>query len=240
MRKIATLTLCSCMVPNPAFDPDLATGAETETGGEWPATSGESEVGSAASSSTSSAVTCGDGRVAAGEQCDDGNMILGDGCDECHIVKYEAEGPQINVDAALLVGWKECYVDSYNSSGFELAALLDACNKAHLMLACREKGSGVFALLAHAPRAEVVTDTAKSDTPHVANGSGWYFHNDWSWGFAKADDPIHRIKCDIEAVNPEQRLCWHTTTGSLTPGWRCGGMTGLESISVERVVLHAD
>jgi len=189
---------------------------------------------------------CGDGIVWVGmEECEDGNMVPGDGCEnDCtktKFNKYNALGPQTNVDKNLLIGWQECYVDVYGSSGMNVQAILQTCNKANLMLACRQKGSGVFALLAHAPRTEVTKDTMQSNTPTNANGSGWYFSDAWSWGFARQGDALQRSSCDIGNTNPEQRLCWHTGGGNINGGWRCGAATGLNGDQAwERVILHAD
>ena len=178
--------------------------------------------------------------VAIGEACDDGNIAPGDGCNEsCEVEKYEAEGPQKNVEKALLFGWEECYVGSYDEAGDSLESLFGECSKANLMLACRQVGSSTFALLSHAPREAVFKDTMKSDIPTIANGSGWYFNDDWSWGFAPLGAPIHLATCDIEASEPELRLCWHTGANTLLAGWRCGA-TGIMSNDWERVVLHAD
>jgi hypothetical protein len=109
------------------------------------------------------------------------------------------------------------------------------------MLACRQVGSDTFKLLAHAPREDVLFFTGTSNTAHDANGVGWYYSDSYSWGFAKQGDPLKRGSCDTESINPTQRLCWHTSNGNLSGGWRCGSATSLNgSATWERVVLHAD
>jgi hypothetical protein len=76
----------------------------------------------------------------------------------------------------------------------------------------------------------VLFDTGTSDTPHNANGSGWYFNPSWSWGFADQGDPIQRDECDVEGPpNAALRLCWHTNSGSLTGGYRAGAVEDLNS-----------
>ncbi|MCA9637586.1 MAG: DUF4215 domain-containing protein [Myxococcales bacterium] len=185
---------------------------------------------------------CGDGFVQPGEGCDDGNLASGDGCSAaCVVEKYTAYGPQRDVPQAALGGWSECWSGPYGSGGTSLAVITASCTKAELMLACRRLGDPVFTLLAHAPRADVFFDTGNTNTPHVANGAGWYYSESWSWGFAAAGDPIERQSCDINEVNAPLRLCWHTGGGYLDGGWRCGVDTDLNSDdSWERVVLHAD
>jgi hypothetical protein len=92
-------------------------------------------------------------------------------------------------------------------------------------------------VLAAAPRADVIFDTGMtSNTPHDANGSGWYFNGDSSWGFAKQGDPIERDSCDIVAdhddpsgPNGDLRLCWHTMSGALDGGFRAGTVDFLNS-----------
>ena len=37
---------------------------------------------------------------------------------------------------------------------------------------------------AHAPRTDVLFDTGTGNVPHDANGVGWYYNGNWSWGFA--------------------------------------------------------
>ena len=88
-------------------------------------------------------------------------------------------------------------------------------------------------MLAAAPRADVLFDTGHTNTPHNANGSGWYFASDWSWGFAPQGQAIQRAQCD--AVTGALRLCWHTfpdpedpinfPAGGLNPGYRLGDLT---------------
>ena len=84
-------------------------------------------------------------------------------------------------------------------------------------------------VLAAAPRSEVFFDTGVStNTLHYANGSNWYFSDDWSWGFAPANEPLLRAapwRCDgggLSTSTAGARLCWHTVGGLLRAGWRSG------------------
>lgn len=194
-------------------------------------------------SATCQTEECGDGIVQPpGEQCDDGNTVDNDGCSAtCQTERFTAVGPQVDVPAASLVGWTTCFTGTYDQNSPTVASVLAACNKANLMLACRPVGAANFTLLAHAPRVDVITDTGMSNTPTNSNGSGWYFNDSWSWGFAKEGDPIVRTSCDVASPNPTLRLCWHTNVGSMQGGWRCGSSTDLNSDPTwERMVLHAD
>lgn len=140
-----------------------------------------------------------------------------------------------------LSGWTQCYLDTYNNTGLTAAGVLAACTGDNLMLACRPTGSGVLTVAAHAPRADVTFDTGGNDTPHNANGVGWYFNDDFSWGFAAEGDSIDLNICDISSTNGGSRLCWHTQQSPPLGGWRCGTNTNLNSSpSFERVVYQAD
>ncbi len=155
---------------------------------------------------------------------------------------YYPFGPQTNVDEGDLVGWTLCDISLYESdTGDDLPAILTACDKDNLMLACRETGSSTIQLLAAAPAVDVLTDTGTGNTPHNANGTGWYFNGDFSWGFALEGDPISLNECDTENTNPELRLCWHTIQSFTVGGWRCGVNTGLnDSTAYEKLIYHAD
>lgn len=107
------------------------------------------------------------------------------------------------------------------------------------MLACRPNGAANFTVLAHAPRIPVITDIGQSNSPTVANGTGWYYDDAYSWGFARQGDPLVRNSCDTDNTNAAQRLCWHTGNNTINSGWRCGASTSIGA-GWERVVLHAD
>lgn len=92
-----------------------------------------------------------------------------------------------------------------------------------MMLAARATGSETLDLLAAAPSADVLFDTGQNhDVTHDANGAGWYFNDSYSWGFAKQGDAVAKSSCDVGSVNPELRLCWHTSAGNMLFGWRDG------------------
>lgn len=154
---------------------------------------------------------------------------------------YQPIGPQTDVAVATVTGggWDQCYQDLYSNSGVPLQDIFDGCPGERLMLACRETGSDTLALLAQAERGDALFDTDFSDTPHDANGTGWYFSDDWSWGFAAEGDEIFRISCDVEeSGNNGQRLCWHTFFGELAAGFRCGSAMSLNtSADWERLIF---
>jgi hypothetical protein len=153
---------------------------------------------------------------------------------------YYPSGPQTFVDKGQLDGWQLCFSDPYNGET-SLGNVLTPCNKDLLLLAGGPTGSSSLTVLAAAPRADVIFDTGTSNDPHNANGSGWYFSPDHSWGFAKEGDPIARFTCDVaDSPNPELRLCWHTADGFLDGGYRAGATESLnDSTDYTRYVYQA-
>jgi hypothetical protein len=152
---------------------------------------------------------------------------------------YYPSGPQTFVDKSELEGWELCFSGFY--SGEEsLDTVLGQCDGDPLLLAGGPTGSTTLNVLAAAPRADVLFDTGTSDTPHNANGTGWYFNPSWSWGFADQGDPIDRGECDTLDSNAELRLCWHTVSGSLDGGYRVGSVENLnDSEDYTRYVYQA-
>jgi hypothetical protein len=149
---------------------------------------------------------------------------------------YYPTGPQSFVDQSRLQGWQLCFSGPYGDSGPALSDVLSNCNGGLLLLAGGPNGSPTLTVLAAAPRADVIFDTGDSNTPHDANGSGWYFSGGLSWGFAKQGDPINRDECDTVAdsddptgPNGDLRLCWHTFGGALEGGFRAGTVDFLNS-----------
>ena len=152
------------------------------------------------------------------------------------------EGVRTNVAIADLGGWEQCFSETYNRSGTSLASVASACAGSHLMLACRRTGTDTLIVAAHAPREDVLFDTDESNTPHNANGVGWYWGRNESWGFAPQGRSIGRNSCDTATDGgTENRLCWHTGSSNLNGGWSCGSNRSLNSSSAyERLVYTAD
>ena len=60
-------------------------------------------------------------------------------------------------------------------------------------------------------------------------------------GLREEGDAINRGSCDfLNAPNPTQRLCWHTSGGNVTGGYRSGSNNGLnESTAYRRAIYVA-
>jgi hypothetical protein len=153
---------------------------------------------------------------------------------------YYPFGPQINVSESTIRsgGWVKCWSGLYGDTSSVLATVLAQCKGPNLLLAGGPVSSSVFDVIAAAPRADVLFDTGTGNTPHNANGSGWYYNANWSWGFAKQGDSLSRTECDTNTTNGAYRLCWHT--GLFAPfnridgGWRSGTNTGLNGSTTYR------
>lgn len=153
---------------------------------------------------------------------------------------YRAHGPQRGVPAAKLIGWTPCFHETFGPTRTSLFTILQACDRRNLMLACRPTGAAEYTVLAHAPRNAVLTDTGHTNAPTIANGTGWYFNEAWSWGFAAAGDPIDRNECDDNTeTHSELRMCIPTRDGTTGLGFRCGD-NFVYTDDWERVFLHAD
>jgi uncharacterized repeat protein (TIGR01451 family) len=161
---------------------------------------------------------------------------------------YYPSGPQTNINESALIGWYVCWSGNYGATA-NLTNILNACDGEYLMMASRPTGSTTFELLAAAPRADVIFDVGNTrNSTHVANGTNWYFDQNWSWGFAKGTDPVDRNSCDVLAsslnpsgANGNLRLCWHTNANTVAVGWRSGihEITSSSDTSYQRFIFEA-
>lgn len=147
-------------------------------------------------------------------------------------------GIQTNVPVAEVTasGWTQCFVNRMDDFATPVASMTAACAGARIMMACRATGAATLQLMAEAPRADVLFDTATGNVVHNANGTDWYYNTSWSMGFAPAGAGVSRSSCDVGSTQADQRLCIHTGGGTFNGGYRCGAATGLNnSAAYERV-----
>jgi hypothetical protein len=200
-----------------------------------------------------SGTTCSSGICANAKatitQCVDGDQCCPAGCVNDKDCLYWQGGVQSNIAPAALVGWTQCYSDTYNIDLTSmLPTLLMQCSKAKLLLACRKVGAPNYQLAAMAPKADVLF--ACGSTPncvHEANGVGWYFDGMSSWGFAPGGATVNRQPVDYDPAETSGnlRMSWYTSGG--IGGFRCGdnsqepgGEWLLFSSDWERVIFQAD
>ena len=175
------------------------------------------------------------------QQCVNGDQCCPAGCAGDTDCLWYVSGVQQNIPEAQLTGWQQCYKGLYADFSPSMSQILSQCSKSKLLLGCRQVGQTTFHTLAMGPRVDVIFDTGTGNTPHDANGVGWYYNDSYSWGFAPQGEPITRNSCDTTNTGNENRLCWHTGGGSINGGWRCGAATGLNGDTTwERIVYQAD
>lgn len=155
---------------------------------------------------------------------------------------YYPSGPQVDTPRSSVVagGWEVCYQDFYDDSGTPLTELLAACDGDYLMLAGGRTSpdTGTYTVLAAAPRADVLWEAGTAmDAARVANGTGWYFSDSYSWGFVAEGSVPQRGSCDTGAERGELRLCWHTGGGAMNGGYRAGLTTAWDT-NWSRTVLQ--
>jgi hypothetical protein len=179
-------------------------------------------------------------------QCGTGDSCCPAGCNlnndgDC---LYWVPGVQQNVDPSMLTGWSQCWTGTYDQSFPQLQTILSQCDKAKLLLACRPVGQQAYALLAMAPRLDVLFDCgSQTNCTKQSNGVGWYYSNSYSWGFAPGGQPVNRNSCDYNDGSqqfPELRMCWHTGGNNINSGYRCGSNDLNGGFNWERVVFEAD
>jgi hypothetical protein len=163
---------------------------------------------------------------------------------DAYAQSYLPAGPQTAVPEATVAtgGWSVCHQSTYDdaASGQSMASILAGCAGENIMLACRPVGATDYTVLAQAPRADVFFPTGSSNTPHVANGSGWYYSDSYSFGFAPEGEPLSRGSCDTAGSAADRRMCVHTSGGTIRGGWRCGATTGINSAANwERLILQS-
>lgn len=169
---------------------------------------------------------------------------------------YGPFGPQTGVSVGTVTagGWTACFAGPYGDDAAPLLSdVLAGCGGDLLMMAGGVSASGTLDLLAWANKADVTYPTGGESSPfatHTANGVGWYFDDNWSWGFAPAGAPVELDSCDIgastsfgtaDATTP-YRLCWHTGSGTLGGGFRLGAADFLntEPTGYTRYLFTAD
>ncbi len=139
-------------------------------------------------------------------------------------------------------GWQECYKGLYTESNLDLATIISACPKSKLMMACRVTNSPTLSLLAADTRTNVLFDVGDGRfVKHDSLFISWYYSDNRSWGFLPLGETVDRFSCDVETTNSDKRLCWHTASGNLNAGYRCGDIKNGAGVGVgERLIYQHD
>jgi hypothetical protein len=153
--------------------------------------------------------------------------------------KFIVGGIQQNIPVSdvTTAGWQECYKGLYSDNNVNLATIISACPKSKLMMACRVTNSPTISLLAADFRDNVLFDVGNGSTAkHDSTFVSWYYSDNYSWGFLPLGETVNRAACDFSGTNPDKRLCWHTASGNLNAGYRCGNTFN----SGERLIYQHD
>ena len=150
----------------------------------------------------------------------------------------------VNADVLLRAGFRFCYESQYNN-WIEAEEVAARCQGRHIAMACvniNEAGDvwphdlDVVAM----GRRDVVfrrTD-CNPQSSWVSNGVQWYASAHCSMGFAPADAPLNRARCDRGAGFSNQRVCWATNWET---GDRCGAARDLDESGIHvRMVFVRD
>jgi hypothetical protein len=153
---------------------------------------------------------------------------------------YMPTGPQANVSLATVTsgGWTQCYASTFNIGiGNQAQNVLSQCNGDYLMMAGRVTGSDTFLSLAAADRDDTIFNTDQTSVTHLANGSNWWFGNNWSWGYTASNDTVSNGSCDTS--DSPASMCLHTLDN--VGGYRINNQMGLNgSLGFEKVFFVAN
>jgi hypothetical protein len=169
------------------------------------------------------------------------SLLLCSGLAFAGTLTYTPVGPQTNVAISTVTdgGWTQCYAATMDVFiGDNAENVLSVCSGDYLMMAGRETGSDTLLLLAEAPYADTIFNTGmNTDQVHEANGSGWYFAANWSWGFSGLSESMYKSECDT--AEGADKMCLHTV--GQAGGFRIGGITSLNgSTDYEKVFFVAN
>lgn len=175
-------------------------------------------------------------------QCVDNDSCCPAGCAGDKDCLWYVSGVQQNVAPSQLTGWTQCYQDLYGNFNTPMSQIVQQCDKAKLLMACRQVGQPNFKTLAMGPRVDVLHECGQDSTcTMVSNGVGWYYNDSWSWGFVPGGEIPNRFSCDVNNPGSDDRICWHSGNGNINGGYRCGSVNGLNGDNTwERVVFEAD
>ncbi|CAF0958632.1 unnamed protein product [Rotaria sordida] len=173
------------------------------------------------------------------------------------------EGTHINLTVSSLVGWKECYRNTYDVP-FDLSVLKKSCNGSQLLVACRPVNNKKILRLAGIGQMEDVfhpclpkqcrineKSKRKNRTlicssnyqciTQAKRGVGWYNANNQTLGFVRGSLSFMIRPCDSSELDSDYRLCW--TSQSIIrqgTGDRCGNAKNLQNSNKwERLIYYS-
>ena len=170
--------------------------------------------------------------------CTSGDKCCPTGCsaqadNDCF---YWKKGVQQAVPTSALLGWTQCFFDTYDDDNYPIQQMQSQCNGSEILLGCGQYDPAAMQvttlqLAAMGLRADVLPacgdtsvcgcsydpDNATMCVPPTKNGVGFYFLPGTAWGFVRGGDPIEYEPCDFadnagfDATSPF-RMCVHAYT----------------------------
>lgn len=160
------------------------------------------------------------------------------------VAKYSPFGVQNDVAVATVLGggWDVLYQGPFGEVVPSVSGLFKrACGQ--IMLASKHLNSNSFDVLATIDAQLFQSLNTPRNETVLANGAQWY-KNEFSLGFAGADDRISQTSADTVSLMERDRLSWHTLffkpekTLQMNGGWRSGNNYELNrSEDWERFIL---
>jgi opacity protein-like surface antigen len=141
---------------------------------------------------------------------------------------YLPFGAQTGVSIGTVTGggWTLCYQETMGTAfGSSASTTLAGCSGDRLMLAGRETGSDTLLVLAQALKVDALFDTGAGNNGvfHNANGSDWFYADNWSWGFKTPGTDLTKLQCDFSS--PNGSMCVHTL--NFVGGYSINEISGL-------------
>ncbi|CAF2758148.1 unnamed protein product [Rotaria sp. Silwood2] len=171
-------------------------------------------------------------------------------------------GVHLNLNVSSLIGWQQCYRDTYDQP-LDLLSLLETCKSRKLLVACRPVGNKKTLTLAGVGKWEDLLRQCSSSAYcqiEIKNDTGFYYVPDQAWGFEGRSEnmiltsikqgynigyasmtSINLNPCDSSDYNSEGRLCWSLRSNvNRGGGDRCGSVKNLHnSADWERIIYQA-
>ena len=132
-----------------------------------------------------------------------------------------------------------CFTFQYNQT-LSIQTARNNCTGDVLLMGCRQTNANALQVAAMGLHDEVFFDSGTGNGDfHAHNGVGFYFSESRSWGFFPLGGALNRNSCDTASDSAAQRMCWHTSNGNVSSGWRCGANTSVSS-GWERTIYQRD
>ena len=150
---------------------------------------------------------------------------------------------QLNDNALLQMGFRYCYSSQYEYF-IELEDMMEDCPGRHLVVGCYNLNAHdnvnlpiILEAAAMGRRNTIFRRSeCRPDVSIVQNGVQWYASPHCSFGFAPAEAPIRRQRCDQAGGFADQRVCWGT---NFEGGDRCGANIDLEDSQIFIRIIYS-